>query len=68
MSEIKQNRWESKVLWASVIAQVVVLGQLTGLFAAIGVDAGWVQDVLTAILQMAVIIGIINNPTDARDW
>ncbi len=68
MSEIKQNRWKSKYMWAAIVVQIVVLGQLTGLWVQIGIDAGLVQDVLMAVLQLAVLVGIVNNPTDAKDW
>ena len=61
-----QSRWRSKVLWAAIIAQLIVLGQLTGLFNAIGLDAGLINDIAAAVLQLAVIVGIINNPTDAE--
>lgn len=63
-----QSRWQSKVLWASIIAQVIAIGQLTGLWASIGIDAGKLGDVLAAILQLLVIVGVVNNPTDGEAW
>ncbi len=63
-----QNRWRSKVLWAAIIAQLLAIGQLTGIWAAIGLNPGQIGDVLAAILQLLVIVGIINNPTDEKDW
>ena len=61
---MEQNRWKSPVLWGAIIAQVISLGQLTGLWNQIGIDAGVLGDVLAGILQLAVIIGIVNNPVD----
>ncbi len=61
---MKQSRWRSKVFWASVIAQVVSLGQLTGIWARLGVDAGHVGDVAASVLQLAVIFGLANDPTN----
>lgn len=65
---MEQSRWKSKVLWSAIIAQAIALGQLVGLWAAIGIDAGKLGDVLAAILQMLVILGVINNPVDAEKW
>jgi uncharacterized membrane protein len=66
--EIKQNRWRSKVLWAAIVAQLLAIGQLTGIWEAIGLNPGLIGDVVAAVLQLLVIIGVINNPTDAKDW
>jgi uncharacterized membrane protein len=63
-----QSRWKSKVLWVALIAQVIALGQFTGLFASIGLDAGIVGNVFASILEIAVIIGIVNNPSSANTW
>lgn len=60
----KQNRFKSKVVWTSVIAQIIVIGQLTGLFAKIGLDAGLVGDVCAAVLQLFVLFGVLNDPTN----
>jgi uncharacterized membrane protein len=65
---IKQSRWSSKLLWAAIIAQVIAIGQLTGIFERIGIDAGLVGDVSAAILQLLVIIGVVNDPTNKEGW
>jgi uncharacterized membrane protein len=65
---MEQSRWKSKVLWAAIAAQLIALGQMTGLWAAIGLDTGLIGDVVAAVLQLLVIIGVINNPTDAQNW
>jgi uncharacterized membrane protein len=65
---MQQNRWRSKVLWAAIIAQVISLLQLTGAFAALGIDAGQVGNVAAGFLQLLVVVGVLNNPTDAQNW
>jgi uncharacterized membrane protein len=65
---MEQNRWKSPVLWSAIIAQVISLGQLTGLWNQIGIDAGALGDVLAGLLQLAVIIGIVNNPANKEKW
>ena len=69
MNEIKtQSRWSSKYLWIAIAAQVISLMQLTGAFEAIGIDAGLVGNVVAGVLQLLVIMGILNSPTDKVNW
>jgi len=63
---MKQSRWKSAVLWAAIAAQVIAFLQLTGVFAKLGLDAGYVGNVAASVLQLLVILGIINNPTDSE--
>jgi uncharacterized membrane protein len=63
-----QNRFKSPIVWGAIIAQVLSLGQLTGLFAKYGIDAGVVGDVLASILQLAIIVGILNDPTNKEHF
>jgi len=60
-----QSRWKSKVLWAAIAAQIIALGQLTGLWAAIGIDAGLLGNIVAGVLQLGVIVGIVNDPTNS---
>lgn len=62
--KLKQNRFKSKLLWAAVIAQVIAIGQLTGVWAKLGIDAGIVGDVAAGVLQLFVILGVVNDPTN----
>ena len=63
-----QNRFQSKVLWAAIVAQIIALGQLTGLFEQLGIDAGMIGDVAAGILQLLVLFGVLNNPTDSEKF
>ena len=59
---MEQNRLTSLPLWTAIIAQVLALFQLTGVFKAIGIDAGLVGDIAAGVLQLLVLFGILNNP------
>jgi uncharacterized membrane protein len=59
---MKQNRFKSPVVWAAIVAQIISLGQLTGMWAKVGLDAGTIGDVAAGVIQLAVIVGILNNP------
>jgi uncharacterized membrane protein len=63
-----QNRFKSKVLWAAIIAQLITLMELTGAFKAMGLDAGVAGDVAAGVLQMFVLLGILNVPTDPDNF
>ena len=63
-----QNRWKSKVLWAAIVAQVLVIGELFGLWQAIGVEESAVSDAAAAVLQLLVIVGVVNDPTNGEAW
>jgi len=63
---MEQNRWKSKVLWASVAAQVIVVLKLTGTLDQMGLDAGYIDEVITAVLGLLATIGIINDPTNSE--
>ena len=61
---MEQSRWKSPVLWAAVFAQIVAIGQFTGLWAKIGIDTGMVGDVVASVLQLLVLFGILNDPVN----
>lgn len=61
-----QNRWKSPVLWTSIGAQVVAILLLTGVIGS--EQAEYVNNILAALLQVAVAIGIVNNPVDKENW
>lgn len=57
-----QNRLKSKVVWGAVIAQVLAILLALGVIDAGQSDA--VNAVVTAVLQLMVVFGVLNNPTD----
>jgi uncharacterized membrane protein len=65
---MEQNRWKSKVVWASIAAQAIALLQLVGGLQALGLDAGFVGDVVAGVLQLLVLLGVLNNPTSAKSF
>lgn len=65
---MKQNRFRSPVFWSAVVAQILSLGQITGLWAKYGIDTGIVGDVTAGVLQLFVLFGVLNNPTDSQNF
>lgn len=61
-----QNRLKSKAVWVAILAQVMAILLALGV-----VDAGMseaINAVITAVLQLLVVFGILNNPTDAAKF
>ena len=63
---MNQNRWKSKVLWTAIAAQIVALLAFTGVLQMIGVTEEWVNTVIGGVLQLLVLLGVVNNPTDSE--
>ena len=63
-----QSRLKSPVFWGALAAQIISLGQLTGVWAKYGIDTGMIGDVVAGVLQIAVLVGLLNNPTDAKKF
>ncbi|HEY5586702.1 MAG TPA: hypothetical protein VIK78_19710 [Ruminiclostridium sp.] len=59
-----QSRWKSPVFWGAVVAQIISIGQFTGIWNKYGIDTGMVGDVGAGVLQLAVLVGLLNNPTN----
>lgn len=64
--DTSQNRWKSRYLWAALLAQFLSILVLTGVIDT-GLSAT-IEGVLASVLQVLVAIGVLNNPTDARNW
>ena len=63
-----QNRFKSPVFWGAVVAQVISIGQITGIWAKYGIDTGMIGDVVAGVLQLGVLFGLLNNPTDKTSF
>ena len=59
---MEQNRFRSWVTWTAVCAQVVAL---LVAFGVIDVGQGEkAREVVVAVMQLLVMFGVLNNPTD----
>lgn len=65
---MEQSRWKSKVLWVAVIAQVVIIADAVGLWAAIGVEKTVALTVVESALGLLVLFGVLNNPTNSEGF
>jgi uncharacterized membrane protein len=63
-----QSRWRSKVLWAAIIIQLIVIADVVGLWSLIGLEKTTFTIIADAVLQVLVLVGVINNPTDSEGW
>lgn len=63
-----QSRLRSKYLWVAVISLVAMLLGNYGLYDAIGMTSEVFQNVANAVLNIFVLVGVVNNPTDSKEW
>ena len=63
---MNQNRLKSKVLWAAVAAQIVSLLLALGVIdTTLGAT---VNEITAGVLQLLVLFGVLNNPTDGESF
>ena len=58
---MNQNRFTSPVVWAAVAAQLLTILSTLGVISAGQSDA--VGAVVSAVLQLLISFGVLNNPT-----
>lgn len=63
---MKQDRLKSKVVWLAVLAQVIIIAQVTGVLTISQIEI--VNTGATALIQIFVLFGILNSPTDADNF
>ena len=63
---MNQNRFTSPVVWAAVAAQLLTLLSTLGRINAGQSDA--VGAVVTAVLQLLIAFGVLNNPTSKNTF
>lgn len=63
---MKQSRFKSKVVWVAVLAQLVIIAQVTGLLTISQIEI--VNVSVSAIIQILVLFGILNSSTDADQF
>lgn len=61
-----QNRFKSKVLWASLGAQILSILVLVEVITPTQSEV--INQVLASALQLGVIYGVFNNPTDPGNF
>jgi uncharacterized membrane protein len=61
-----QDRLKSKVVWVSVLAQIVIILQVTGVLEISQIEA--LNNVAIALIQVLVLFGVLNNPTDKDNF
>ena len=61
-----QNRLTSPVVWAAVVAQVLAILTLLGVFNEIVSNA--IKTIAAGFLELFVLFGVLNNPTDGEHF
>jgi len=60
------NRFKSPVLWIAILAQIVVILQLTNAITISEIEL--INGIATSVIQILVLFGVLNNPTDKKSF
>lgn len=63
-----RNRLKSKVVWVSISATILMLIGHLGLYKKVGITEDSLKLIIDAILNILVIAGILNNPSDSEEF
>lgn len=63
-----KERLTSWVTWTSVLSLVGLILMYFGVFDKLGMDLGKWETLVEAILGVLVAFGILNNPTDKKNF
>lgn len=63
---MEQNRLKSPVVWAAVATQVLAILTLLGVFNEL--VSGAIKTIVTGLLELFVLFGVLNNPTDGQNF
>ena len=66
MINMEQNRIKSKVVWATLAAQILSI--LVLLEVVTPTQSEVINQVVGAVLQLLVVYGVLNNPTSATTF
>lgn len=65
---ITQNRLKSPVFWGSLVAQLISLLAFLGVFEKLGIVPADIEQIVAMALQMLVLFGVLNNPTNKENF
>lgn len=63
-----KKRLTSWATWTSVLSLVGLILSMLGVFDKIGIDIGRWDILVDAVLGVLVAFGILNNPTDRKNF
>lgn len=63
---MNQNRLKSPVVWTAICAQVLSILVLMGVILPEASDT--INGVIASVIQLLVLFGVLNNPTDSTSF
>ena len=63
---MEKSRWSSPVVWGSIVAQLVSILLVTNTIPPALGDK--INEVAAMVLQLLVLFGVMNNPTDRDNF
>lgn len=65
---MKQNRWNSPIVWTSIGALVLLLLTNYNLLPTLGMSEDVFNQIVTSLVSILVMVGVLNNPTDKENF
>ena len=65
---MNQSRWQSRIVWVTIVALIILVGGNYGLWDAIGMTSDVFQKAADLIITVLVAGGILNNPSDSTNF
>lgn len=60
---MEQNRWKSKYLWLAIAALIAFITK-----EWMGFEIPQFETFVDLALSAAIALGVVNNPTDGKNW
>ena len=65
---VRQNRFKSKALWASIIGLIVTVFSVFNVWQKIGIDSEAFSAIVAAVGSVLSAFGIFNDPTNKEGF
>ena len=63
-----QNRWKSPILWTSIAGLILLILNTLNVLPRLGLTDQTFNTIVQSIIGALVLVGILNNPTDSKNF
>jgi len=63
-----QSRWRSPVAWTALVGLVLLVFQVFGLYAKLGIEESGLTRIFNSLIAVCIAFGILNDPTNKEDF
>jgi uncharacterized membrane protein len=63
-----QNRWKSPIVWTGITGLILLILNSFNLLPRLGLTEQTFNVIVESIISVLILIGILNNPTDSKNF